>query len=202
MFEVEEVGHKTAYKGFFRIDVRQFRHERFDGTMSPVLTRELFERGNSVAVLPYDPVADAVVLIRQFLVGAHYSGLMNAPLQVIAGSMDHGTEGAEEVALREAREEAGLVVSGLRKIATYLPSPGGSTEAIALFCALVDSRGVAGIHGLEEENENIRVEVLPAEEAIRLLDAGEITPSPAVIALHWLARNREALRLSSPERSG
>jgi len=193
MFEVEEVGHETRYKGFFRIDLRRFRYTRFDGSTSGVVTREMFERGNAVAVLMYDPGADRVVMIRQFLVGAHYAGLPAWPLQVVAGMIDEG-DTAEGAARREAEEEAGVQVADLRKIATFLPSPGGSTEAVTVFCALVDSTTAGGVWGLVEENEDIRVEVLPAPEAIDRLDRGEITPATAMIALHWLARHRHELR--------
>ena len=185
---VEEVSHRVAYKGFFRIEIREFRHLRFDGTWSPVLLREVFERGSAVGVLLYDPRADTVVMIRQFLLGAHYAGMPDYPLQIVAGTVGVG-ETDEEVARRESVEEAGLVVTDLKKICTYLPSPGGSTEKITLFCALIDSSAAGGLHGLAEEHEDIRVEVLPALEAIQRMDEGEITPSTAVIALQWLARH-------------
>src|SRR5437660_7128741 len=53
----------VCYDGFFRIERYRLRHELFRGGWSPELTRELFERGHAAAVLPYDPVLDAVVLI-------------------------------------------------------------------------------------------------------------------------------------------
>jgi ADP-ribose pyrophosphatase len=193
MFKVEEVGHETKYRGFFRIDLRRFRHTRFDGSMSGVVTREMFERGNAVAVLLYDPKADRVVMTRQFLVGAHYAGLPAWPLQIVAGTIDQG-DTEEATARREAEEEAGVRVTDLKKITTFLPSPGGSTEVITLFCALVDSTTAGGVWGLAEENEDIKVEVLPALEALERLDNGEITAATAVIALHWLARHRQELR--------
>jgi len=196
-FQVQEVRHEIKYQGFFRIDLRQFRYTKFDGSMSGIVTREVFERGNAVAVLLYDPKADQVVMIRQFLVGAHYAGLAAWPLQIVAGMMDQG--GTEEAtARREAEEEAGVKVAELKKITTFLPSPGGSTETITIFCALVDSSTAGGVWGLAEENEDIKVEVLPALEAIERLDRGEITPSTAVIALQWLARHRPQLRSSAP----
>jgi ADP-ribose pyrophosphatase len=191
--QVEEVSHEIKYQGFFRIDLRRFRHAKFDGSMSAVVTRELFERGNAAAVLLYDPKADRVVMIRQFLVGAHYAGLPAWPLQIVAGMIDHA-DTPEATARREVEEEAGVKVADLKKITTFLPSPGGSTEAITLYCALVDSTTAGGVWGLAEENEDIKVEVLPALEAIERLDQGEITPATAVIALHWLARHRSQLR--------
>src|SRR5208283_1182109 len=107
MFEVVEIRHEIKYKGFFRIDLRQFRYTKFDGSMSEIVTREMFERGNAVAVLMYDPRLDCVVMIRQFLVGAHYAGLPAWPLQIVAGMMDKG-DTEEATARREAEEEAGV----------------------------------------------------------------------------------------------
>lgn len=190
----EEVSHKTLYKGFFRMDERIFRHERFDGEMSGEVRREIFERGDAVAVLPYDPKVDRVLLIRQFLPGAHYADMPSWPLQIIAGMVDKANESPEDVARREAVEEAGTTVTDLIEIVRYLPSPGGSTETIRVYCALVDLPDDGGVFGLAEEAEDIRTEIYSSDDAIAMLDRGEITPSPAVVALMWLARHRDGLR--------
>lgn len=190
---VEEVSAQTVYQGFFKMVQRRLRFERFDGAMSPVITREIFERGHAVAVLPYDPVSDTVVMIRQFLPGFHAAGENAWPMQIIAGMIEAG-ETEEAVARREAAEEANIAVADLRRISRFLPSPGGSSETVTIFCALVDASGTGGMAGLAEEHEDIRVEVIPALEAIRMLEEDAVLPATAVIALHWLARNREALR--------
>jgi hypothetical protein len=51
-----------------------------------------------------------------------------------------------------------------------------------VFCAEADLSAAGGVHGLAEEHEDIRVEVIPADQAIRLLDAGVIEAGPAVVA--------------------
>ena len=71
---------------------------------------------------------------------------------------------------------------------------GASSETIRLYCGRVNSSGAGGVFGLAEENEDIRVRAMPADEAIALLDGGTLVNAPVIIALHWLARRREQLR--------
>ena len=192
--DVEVISRRVGYQGFFRIGVTTLRHRRFDGTMGDAITREVFERGDAVAVLPYDPASDRVLLIRQFLPGAWAGGRPPRPLQAIAGMLDKDGEGAEATARREAAEEAGLAISRMVPAHAFLPSPGGSSERIETFCVQADLSDAGGVHGLAEEGEDIRVEVMGAGEAIARLDAGEIEAGPAVVLLSWFARHRERLR--------
>ena len=61
--DVVVLEHNIAYQGYMRLDQYQLKHTVFDGSWSIDLSREVLERGHAVAVLPYDPVADKVVLI-------------------------------------------------------------------------------------------------------------------------------------------
>ncbi len=192
--QVEETSCRLGYKGFFRITVRTLRHELFDGSMGPEITREVFERGNAVAVLPYDPVRDEVLLIRQFLPGAWAGGHAPRPIMAVAGMVDKENEESAEVARREAGEEAGVAIGRIEPAQAFLPSPGGSSERIETFVAEADLSGAGGVHGVATEHEDIRVEVMPAAEAIARLDRGEIEAGPAVVLLLWFARRHAALR--------
>lgn len=183
----------TPFQGYFRIDLYRFRHRLFAGGWSGEVRREVFERGHAVVVLPYDPERDAVVMIEQFRIGAAAAGMAMWQLEVIAGIIDEG-ETPEAVARREAHEEARCEILDLLPIYHYLASPGGSSESVRLFCARVDSRGLGGIHGLAEEHEDIRVEVVPFAEARARLEGGRIGNAPTIIALQWLLLNRDALR--------
>jgi ADP-ribose pyrophosphatase len=185
----------TAYQGFFRIDRYRLRHRLFGGGWSAEVTREIFERGRAVAILLYDPVADAVVLIEQFRLAAYLAGYPAWQLEIVAGIVDHAGEGDAAVARREAEEEAGLTVAGeLRPIHRYLTSPGGTTETVTLFCGRIDSRDAGGIHGLAAEHEDINVVVKSYRSVMRMLRAGEITNGFLLLALYWLAQNRARLR--------
>lgn len=191
--DVEILEREICFQGYFRVDRYRLRHRLFDGRWSGEITREIFERGHAVGVLPYDPAADAVVLIEQFRVGALAAGFPSWLTEIVAGVIGEG-ETPEEVARREAREEAGCEVSELIPICSYLVSPGGTSESVVLFCGRVNCAGLGGIHGLPDENEDIKVTVVPWAEARRLLDAGEIRNAVSIIALQWLALHRDELR--------
>jgi len=184
---------EVVYQGFFRIERYRLRHGLFDGGLSGPLTRELFERGHSVAVLMYDAARDTVVLVEQFRIGA-----LEAPggpwlFELVAGMLEPGHT-AEGTARREAMEEAGAELAELVHICDYLVSPGGSSERVTLYCSRVDSRGLGGIHGLAEEGEDIRVHVLPFDKAREMMHSGIINSAMPIIALQWLALNRERLQ--------
>jgi len=189
----ELIEEAPVYQGFFNLIQMRFRHTLFQGGWSEVINRELFHRGSCVAVVPYDPVNDAVVLIEQFRVGAMKANADPWLLEIVAGAIEEG-ESADEVAHRETQEEAGCNLNELIKIGEFFTSPGGSSEKITLYCGIVDTAGLGGICGLEEENEDILVSVVPFEEAMSLLNQNRIESAIPIIGLQWLALNRERLR--------
>jgi len=190
--DVEIISKEPLFNGFFKMTKVAFRHQLFSGGWSEVIERELFERGHAVALLPYDPKTDQVVLIEQIRVGALES---SAPWQyeIVAGMIDKD-ESAEQVAVREANEEAGITVAHLEKISHFYPSSGGCTERIDVFVGCVDASKAEGIHGLEDENEDIQVHVVSREEAYALVNRGIIENAASIIALQWLELNVSRLR--------
>ena len=193
--DYEILDRETVYAGFFRMERYRLRHRLYAGEISAAMSRELFERGHAAAVLLYDPVADAVVLQEQFRVGALDDPGGPWLWEIVAGMIESG-EAPEEVVRREALEEAGATVGQLAFICEYLSSPGGTSERISLYCGQVDSRELGGVHGLAEEHEDIRVEVVPYAQAWEMWLQGEINSASAIIALQWLAMQRDALRLA------
>lgn len=191
--DVEIVSTETCHSGFFRLERVHLRHRRFDGDWSQVFTREILRPPGAVAALPYDPAADKVVLVEQFRLGAYLSGQQSWLVEVIGGMLDHD-EPPEAVARREAMEEAGLEVTAAVPIMAYFPTPGTTSELVHMFCVRVDSAGAGGIHGLAVENEDIRTLVVAVDEALAMLGDGRIANAHTIIALQWLALNRERLR--------
>lgn len=191
--DVEVLQRETCFKGFYRLDRLHLRHRQFAGGMGPQLSRELFVRHDAVCVLPYDPQRDNVVLIEQFRIGALDKSTHPWLLELVAGLIDKD-EQPEEVARREAEEEADLQLTSLWPITRYYPSPGGSDERVHLYLGRCDSDGAGGIHGLAEEGEDIRVHVWPLEDALQAVKDGRIDNAASIIALQWLALNRAEVR--------
>ncbi len=196
--DVDVISDQRVWNGRFPLDVVRFRHRRFDGAMSGEKTWEVWRRGRASAVLPYDPVADAVVLIEQFRLPALVAGLDPVLVELPAGLCDDG-ETPEVTARRETMEEMSLQVGALRWIGSFLLTPGGSDELCELYAGRVrappaDADGIAGHAGMAAENEDIRVRVWPAARAIEAALAGRINNSVAAIGLLWLAVRHAALR--------
>ena len=184
---------QIVFDGFFQMEKYRLQHTLFEGGWSRPFSRELFERGHAVAMLPYDPVRDAVVLIEQFRVGALESASTPWLVEVVAGMVESG-EAEQAVALRESQEEAGCTVNRLEFIARYWVSPGGTSETIALYCGEVDSRSVGGVHGLDHEDEDILVHVVPYSEVVEMVHQQKIESATPLIAIQWLMMNRQRLR--------
>ena len=186
----------TLFEKYFRLEEYSISHELFGGGESPVFTREIFERGTVVAVLPYDPVRDKVVLIEQFRAGAITNAEGPWLIECVAGVIEAG-ESEQQVARRESEEEAGCIIEDLQVISEYYVSPGGTTEHCSLFCGIVDSDGVGGIHGLPHEQEDIRVMVVDSAEAYAWLCEGRVRSSATIIALQWLELNKSRLKVAN-----
>ena len=170
---------------------------------------DVLRRGQAVAIVLYDPDHDSVVLIEQFRLPALLAGSSPWQIEAAAGMID-SDETPEAVAIRETREETGLSLIGDPiMIQRYLPSAGGSDESVVLFCGRVNSTLAAGVHGLAEEHEDIRVVVKSLSEVEALLDAGAIESGHTLVALSGFSATAAACagcgepgRSSAPNRLG
>lgn len=183
----------TVYRGYFSIEKYSVQYRLFAGGWSKPVTREVFERGQAAAALLFDPVLNKIVLIEQFRVGVLGKNENPWLLELVAGIIDAG-ETPEQVALRETQEEAGLAAKQLMSICEYWASPGVCTETITLFCARVDASNAGGIHGLAEEQEDIRVHVIDTAIAYALVTNGTIKNAPTIIALQWLQLHEQTVK--------
>ena len=184
---------ERCFQGFYRLDRIHLKHRLFAGGMGPSISRELFVRPDAVCVLPYDPHTDTVVLVEQFRIGALDKSPEPWLLEIVAGLLDSG-EQPQDVARREAREEADLELHELLPVMTYYPSPGGSDERVYLYVGRCSTAGVGGVFGLAEEGEDIRVHVWPLDAALQAVTDGRIDNAASIIALQWLALNKQQVR--------
>ncbi|EIV8645447.1 ADP-ribose diphosphatase [Vibrio parahaemolyticus] len=190
--DVEIISKESVFEGFFKMVKYRFKHKLFAGGWSDVVEREMFERGHAAAMLPYDPKTDQVVIIEQIRVGAleHEHPWQ---LEIVAGMIDRD-ESAEEVIRREAEEEAGITVGRVASVTSYYPSSGGCSEKLDVFVGEVDASKAHGIHGLDYEDEDIRVHVLSREQAYQWVKDGRFENGASIIALQWLQLNHQELR--------
>lgn len=207
--DVEIIAKHCRYQGFFKIDEYQLRHKLYNGGFSKTLSREIFDRGDAVVVMPYDPQSDSVVLVTQFRTGAlnvaqnPEQKAEQSPwlIELIAG-MFNADENPVEVAIREAQEEANLelLAENITPIMQYFSSPGGTNEMIHLYLALVDNKALNKLHvanqvfGLADEGEDILVAVVTRTAAMELLAQGKINNAATVIGLQWLQLNYQYLQ--------
>ncbi len=186
---------RLAYSKFFSVEEYDFSHKRFAGGYGREVNREAFISADAVTVLPYDPVRDRVMLIEQFRTGPFARGDSQPwMLEAIAGRVDGG-ETAEAAARREAVEEAGLTLGALHLVGKYYPTPGAKSEFLYGFVAEADlPDSAAGLGGLESEGEDIRSHIIPFDQAMDLIDSGEINVGPLILLVLQLARLRPRLR--------
>jgi nudix-type nucleoside diphosphatase (YffH/AdpP family) len=179
-----------VFDDFFRIEEAYLRYERFDGTMSPVVRRLNFERGDSVAALLFNSKTKHIVLVNQFKYPTHEKG-PGWITETIAGMINE-KEDPQSAVRREILEETGYRVRNLEHISTFYLSPGGSSERIILYYAeLDDNDKITAGGGLAAENEDITNVELTIEDALEKIESGEIADAKTIIAVYWL-QNRLA----------
>ncbi len=190
--QINIVKEELLYDGFMQLKKMTFDHLKYQGGFENGVQRELLIRGKAVGVLLYDPIQQLFVMVEQVRIGALEDPLSPWVLEIVAGLVEPN-EQDDEVAHREAVEEAGAKIKKLIPIQEYWASPGGSDERIALFLALVDANTVSEFAGLDSEHEDIKVVKLSRDEALQKLRGGHINNSMALIALQWFFLNQAQL---------
>jgi ADP-ribose pyrophosphatase len=174
---------------FFKVDEAIVSFERFDGTMNPPVRRLCFERGDSVAAIVFNRDRQNVILIEQFRYPAFTKG-EGWIVEVVAG-MVPTSEMPEAAIRREVREEIGYEIERLLPIATFYPSPGGSSERIILYCAEVTDAGkVEAGGGLADTGEDIRTIELSLQALRDELAQGRVHDAKTLVGVMWLLNER------------
>lgn len=188
---------RTPYIDYFSVREDDLTFPLFRGGSSGEVRRAAFMGGDAVTVLPYDPVRDTVLIVRQFRFGAFARGdLQPWCAEPIAGRIDPG-ETPEETARREAQEESGLTLGKLYPVARYYPSPAAFSEFLYSYVAPADLSRIDGrVGGASEEAEDIQSRVIPFEDLMAMIGSGEADTAPLVLSALWLDANRAKLARS------
>ena len=200
---VDGISKKRLLDDFFKVDEYIVNHERFDGEMSGDKRILVFERGDSAAALLYNPFERKVILVNQFrLPTFEKAGSLGWLTETAAGIIGKEIPGetAEQCIIREIQEETGYQVTRLTPVATFFPSPGGSTELIHLFYAEVraaDRESKGG--GVEREKEDIKIEEYALPQFLQMLANREFHDAKVIIAGQWLRDRQDRVQSIADE---
>jgi nudix-type nucleoside diphosphatase (YffH/AdpP family) len=180
------VGEEILADDYYTLKKVKYEQRRQDGSWQEQ-EREVYDAASGAAVILYNRERRTVVLTRQFRLGARLNGSDGFLLEATAGVLD-GAPPAER-AKAEAREESGYEIERLEPVMTLYPSPGSITERIHLFAAEYDPARRCGPGGGKAgEGEDIEVVELEFDDALAMIDTGDIVDTKTVLLLLHLER--------------
>lgn len=184
---------KTLWKGWSHLRAITFDFFRV-GRAPHRLTWEVFDRWNAAAILLHNVERDTVTLVRQLRIAVHLNGDHAYMLEVPAGFIDEG-ETAMQAAVREALEETGYQLSNATAAFAAYISPGSVTEKLhGFYAAVTDANRISDGGGLDHEHEDIEVVEIAFNEAMEMVEAGEIIDAKTIMLLQWAALRRAGIK--------
>jgi len=162
-----------------------YEYLKKDGTKQ-TQTREAYDRGNGATILLYNKEQKTVILTRQFrlptFVNGNASGML---IEACAGLLDK--DNAEDCIKRETEEETGYKIFDVKKIFEAYMSPGSVTEILYFFIAEYSKEmKIADGGGVDHEEENIEVLEINIDEAMKMIETGEIKDGKTIMLLQYV----------------
>lgn len=152
-------------------------------------SRESYDRGNGAAILLYNIEKNSVILIRQLRMPTYFNGNESGMIiEVCAGLLD----GDDPVTciIKETEEETGYRIQNVRKIFESYMSPGAVTEIIHFFIGEYDqTMKMSYGGGLDSEHEDIEILELDFQQALKMIDTGEIKDAKTIMLLQYAQIN-------------
>jgi nudix-type nucleoside diphosphatase (YffH/AdpP family) len=179
---VRVVAEQTLAEGRFRLTRTRAEIEEDDGERR-ALSYEIYRHGPAAAALLYDPARGVVLLVKQFRLGAYLADGALETIEAVAGMLD-GDDPAT-CAKREVWEETGVRVAAVRHAFDAYTSPGGMTEKIACFVASYGVDDRIGRGGGVDEDERIKVVEAPFDEALAMIESGEIRDAKTIALIYY-----------------
>ena len=148
------------------------------------MSRETYDRGNGATILLYSTVKKTVVLTRQFRFPAYVNEHDGLLIETCAGLLDQ--DDPHTCIRKETQEETGYRIENVRKVFEAFMSPGSVTERLHFFVGeYSDQDKVSEGGGLEAEGEEIEVLELPLDDALAMIDTGEIKDGKTIMLLQY-----------------
>ena len=148
------------------------------------MSRETYDRGNGATILLYSTVKKTVVLTRQFRFPAYVNEHDGLLIETCAGLLDQ--DDPHTCIRKETEEETGYRIENVRKVFEAFMSPGSVTERLHFFVGeYSDQDKVSEGGGLEAEGEEIEVLELPLDDALAMIDTGEIKDGKTIMLLQY-----------------
>ena len=187
--DTQILGREVLSRGFGTFERIHFRRRRSDGEASE-MTREILDVGDGATILPYDVARGTIVLIRQFRGVAFLKQGSEALVEACAGKL----EGADPLTriVKETEEETGIrLAEPPRRVFTAYSSPGSFTERLTYFVAPYTAADrVSRGGGLVEEGEDIEVIETTLDDAIAMIERGEIVDVKTIALLYYAKATR------------
>lgn len=151
-----------------------------------VQTREAYDRGNGATILLYNKEQKTIILTRQFRLPTFINGNETGMLiEACAGLLDK--DNAIDCIRRETEEETGYKVTNITKVLEAYMSPGSVTEMLYFFIAeYTNEMKITAGGGLEHEGENIEVLELFFDDALHMMETGDIKDGKTIMLLQYL----------------
>lgn len=176
---------ETLSDDWYVLKKTTYDYQRRDGSWQTV-SRETYDRGNGATVLLYNTTHKTVVLTRQFRFPAYVNQHSGMLIETCAGLLDE--DDPLSAIQREAAEETGFVVQEPLQVFEAFMSPGSVTERLYFFVAEYqhDEKLAAG-GGVEADGEDIEVLEIPFQEALKMIESGEIADGKTIMLLQYAA---------------
>ncbi|WP_308076521.1 GDP-mannose pyrophosphatase [Paraburkholderia megapolitana] len=180
---VRVIARETLSSERRRLEKLTFEYDRSDGSTQQ-LTNEIYHVDDGAAGLLYDVERRTVVLVRQFRLPAYLQGASGFTLEAAAGFLDGVSP--EERVHEEIMEEAGYRVASAKKVFEALMVPGCLTHTVHCFVApYTPADRIAAGGGLLEEGEDISVIELSIDDALTMIESGEIVDAKTIMLLQY-----------------
>lgn len=183
--EVKIVKTEILSDNWYTLKKITYEYVKKDGTKL-MQTREAYDRGNGATILLYNKQQRTVILTKQFRLPTFINGNTSGMLiEACAGLLDK--DNPEDCIRRETEEETGYKVSDVRKIFEAYMSPGSVTEILYFFIAEYSKEMKVGDGGgVAHEEENIEVLEINIEQAMNMMDNGEIKDAKTIMLLQYI----------------